>query len=95
MNALAYNLKFVYSNLTDSQLKTLNLEKYLAMSDYSRGEAEQIRKGRKDMELPTLVQYAAKTPLLFVADPWQRWLVLWENDLDFLAECVKIPLTDQ
>ncbi len=89
LNQLAFDLKFRGTGLTDDEIVAANESLILSMKNYTRQELNDIAKGKKKIELPTVSEYASKVPLLFVVDPWQRVLMLEEADVASQPDCVQ------
>ena len=87
---LAYDLKFTDSEFSQDELIENNFVYYIVLNEYSRQDLNRILSGRMPIAVPTQVAYAGRSPLLFVTDPWDRIVMLWESDLDFLRDCVII-----
>ncbi len=87
LNRLAYNLKLVDNTIKTSEQKTAFMELFMEIEDMNENDRRDCRSGEKTVPLPSLLQYAAAMPVLFIPDPWGRYLMVWENDLDFLEDC--------
>ena len=90
LNSLVYELKFRYSDLGEEKLMSENFEQFLLMKAYDRFKAENVRRGWEKLEMPTLEEYISKMPILFIKDPWDRLIMIWENEIKFLRKCVII-----
>lgn len=90
LNNLIYNLKIASPRFEEAAYKQLNQERLLAIQDLDPRDKERIRQGKQELPLPTLADYINSEPLLFILDPWQRPIAIWEADLEFLANCVTI-----
>ncbi len=85
---LAYDLKFSDNTVDDEVMSLYNQQLLTQLSPYSREELAEIEKGEMLARKPDYYQYVEHLPLLIVRDPWGQFLLLWENDITFLAECV-------
>lgn len=90
LNQLIYNLKIVSPRFEEEAFKELNQERLLAIQDLDLREKERIRQGKQKLPLPTFTDYLNSDPMLFILDPWQRPIAIWEADIEFLANCVTI-----
>lgn len=87
LEQLAYRMKFTNSTLPWIDVGRAHLELLLSLSDLPEDKKREVRRGEKPLEVTSARAYAGGMPLLFIPDPWGRYLLVWENELDFLREC--------
>ncbi len=91
LEQLAYRLKITRATIPWSEIVAAHQELLIKLNQISEDNARDIRRGEKALEQTSDRQYAAGLPLLLIPDPWGRYLLVWEDDLDFLRNCDIIP----
>ena len=90
LNQMIYNLKIASPRFDQETYKKVNQERLLSIQNLTPREIEYIKQGKAELTLPSLADYLASYPLLFIIDAWQRPIAIWEADLEFLSNCVII-----
>ena len=87
LNRMAYDLKLGAGTIPWESVYPAFFDLMLTMKDVPQDKIQEIRRGEIPLEKLTQSEYVSGTPLLIIPDPWGRYLLVWENDLDFLPDC--------
>lgn len=90
LNQMIYNLKIASPRFDQETYKKVNQDRLLSIQNLTPREIEYIKQGKAELTMPSLADYLASYPLLFIVDAWQRPIAIWEADLEFLSNCVII-----